>query len=119
MITELPIPWNLTFWRDSDFLFVYRVKNPDGTPINNTGWQVDMDVRLLPDTTPIVRLSTVTGEITLAGVTGWVTARLPKVAIATYPEGEFRYDIHETYTDGTDDYRFRGTVTVERMVTHA
>jgi hypothetical protein len=116
---ELPIPWDFVFWQDADFRFIYRVKNPDGTAMNNTGWQIDMDIRLSPNSKVMDRLSTVTGEIVVGGVTGYVTISVPKSVVATYTPGKFFYDIREIYpgnTTGTP--RFKGAVRIQEMITH-
>lgn len=116
--TKLPISYDFIFRQDETFRFTYRVKNPDGTAMNNTGWQVDMDIRLTPNEAAIVRLSTVTGEIVLGGVTGLVTITFSKADVAILTPGLFLTDIRETYFDTTATYRFKGSVSIEEMITH-
>jgi hypothetical protein len=115
---SLPIPQNLTIRHDGTFSFRYRVLDPDGvTPVNNTGWQVDLYLRKTVSGAILHQFSTVTGEIAVSGATGYVTVTLDLDEIAAIDPGNYVYDIRETYTDDTVAYRFKGSVTVEQMVT--
>ena len=118
--TSLPILHNLTFRFNASFQFRYRVLEPDGvTAVDNTGWQIDLDIRRSVNQDVISRLSTATGEITLGGATGWVTVALEPddIILHTPTPNAYVYDIRETYTDGSISYRFKGPLTAVLMVT--
>lgn len=116
-VVTLPIRRNFVFRQDADFRFVYTLKNPDGTPINNSGWDVRMQMRATVDGTLLDELTTANGRVTLGGSTGVITLTYPKATIAALTWIAAVYDIRETPAGGVATYRFNGGVAVQKMVT--
>lgn len=106
------------FRQDADFRFVYTLKNPDGSLINVTGWDVRMQMRAAVNDTPVLdELTTANGKIILGGVAGTITLVYPKATIAALTWTDAVYDIRETPPGGDTVYRFAGPIKVKKMVT--
>ncbi len=116
-IVALPIHRNFIFRQDADFRFVYALKNSDGSPIDNTGWDIRMQMRAMVSGSVLDELTTANGKITLGGATGVVTLLYPKATIATLAWLEALYDIRETPPGGDTRYLFAGAISVVKMVT--
>lgn len=115
--TALPIHRDFIWYHGNAFVFAYIVKDANDTPMNNTDWRVDIDVRTTLENVVIQRFSTLTGEITLGGADGKVTWRVPREEVNTYPPWLYRFDIRETYSGDTGKHRYRGSIKVEEMST--
>lgn len=113
----LPIRRNFVFRQDADFRFVYTLKNPDGTLVDNTGWDVRMQMRATVDGSLLDELTTGNGRITLGGATGVITLTYPKATIAALTWTSALYDLRETPSGGASTYRFSGGIVVQKMVT--
>lgn len=113
----LPIRRNFIFRQDADFRFVYTLKNPDGTVINVTGWDMRMQIRTAVGGALLDELTTANGKITLGGASGTIMLYYSKATIAALTWTEARHDIRETPPGGDTLYRFAGSITVIQMVT--
>lgn len=118
ILVELPYRIDFKFYLNSDFVFEYWMANEDGTPITNTGYRIDMEVRRVPGATLLGAYTTVNGRVTLGGADGKVTVRVPySVIVADYIEGRYRYDILETDTAGHRQALYYGDVDAIAMIT--
>lgn len=116
-LVTLPIRRNFVFRQDADFRFVYTLKNPDGSLMNTSGWDVRMQMRATADGSVQDEITTANGRITLGGAAGTITLVYPKATIAALTWTEAVYDIRETPSGGSTIYRFSGGIAVRKMVT--
>ncbi len=116
---RVPRPYrlNFVFRQDGDFQFVYRLKNPDGSLVNVSGWTVEMQVRATLAGNVLATLSTGSGHITLGGSNGTITIAYPKATIAGLGWTAALFDIRETPPAGRATYRFTGGISVVKQVT--
>jgi hypothetical protein len=67
-------------------------KNPDGTPVDLTGFGAQMDIRKRQGSTLIARLDTDDASIVFDELLGKMTLRMPPSVSSTIAAGSYAYD---------------------------
>lgn len=100
------------------FSLVLTWRNPDGTPIDITGYSAKMQVRASKaDATAILTLDTTTGGITLGGDMGTVTLTASATATNSLTSGAYVYDLELTSATNNVTRLIEGAFTVSGQVT--
>ena len=101
---KLPTKKILEIWHGNTFTWKYRMESPEDTPLDTTGWQVDMDVRTALDDAVIVRYSTTNGKILLTGTPDfWIQFDLDLDDVNALAPGEYLWGLRHTYADATSE----------------
>lgn len=88
--------YNVTIDQGSDWYLTVTYKNPNGTPINLTGYTAALQLRSLPESpTAVLSLSTGSG-ITITGATGVVDIHATATQTRAIDEGTYYYDLEIT-----------------------
>jgi hypothetical protein len=98
--------WTLTI--------VYQ--NPDGTPINLTGYTGRMQLRSKFDSTAVLTLSTANGGMTITGPTGTIDLIATATQMELIDPGIYVYDLELT-SGSTIQRLIQGQITVRAQVT--
>lgn len=107
---EIVLPYQIDFtvYRTVDFRFVYVMQDENGTPVNNTGYQIGMQVREEPGAPVLIDRNTTNGGITLGGASGQVTIHVPYTMLTPIAEGSYEHDVIEQAPGGDRVMLFRG-----------
>ena len=93
-------------------------KQPDGTPVNLTGYTARMQIRkTVKSTDPLISLTTTNGRITLGGAQGTVTLEIAAEDTADFTTFCGVYDLEVEASDGTVTRLLEGQVEISREVT--
>lgn len=99
----MAVSYNITIDQGADFFIDINYDNPDGTPVNLTGYSAAMQVRSLPSSpdTVLSLNSDVGGGITITPLTGLVSVHATATQTRAIDEGTYYYDLEITddYTD--------------------
>lgn len=88
--------YNVTIDQGSDWYLTVTYKNPNGTPINLTGYTAALQLRSLPESpSAVLSLSTGSG-ITITGATGVVDIHATATQTRAIDEGTYYYDLEIT-----------------------
>ena len=112
---------DMVIWNNADFTDTLTYFEPDGiTPINLTGCQARMDIRL--DGSLIISLESATGSgsgengyITLGTTDGIITFNIPLAVTSTLPIGMYSYDL--VLIHAGQQRIFGGTIPVSQGIT--
>ena len=86
----------MTIDQGSDWYLTVTYKNPNGTPINLTGYTAALQLRSLPESpSAVLSLSTGSG-ITITGATGVVDIHATATQTRAIDEGTYYYDLEIT-----------------------
>ena len=108
--------YNFTLDQGSTWTLQIVYNDPNGTPINLTGYTAEMQIRRKFDSdTPVLTLSTANGGITIVGATGTLNL-VATDEQAAIDAGLYVYDL-ELSTGGVRTRLIQGTVTVSGEVT--
>lgn len=102
----MAVAYNVVIDQGADWFLDVNYDNPNGTPVNLTGYSAALQVRSLP-TSPTAVLSltsAVGGGITITALTGLVSIHATAVQTRAIDEGTYYYDLEITDT-------FTGVVT--------
>lgn len=99
----MAVVYNVEIDQGADWFLNVNYDNPDGTPVNLTGYSARMQLRSLPsDTTAVLTLTTVGGAgITITALTGLVALHATADQTRVIDEGTYYYDLEIT-DDFTD-----------------
>lgn len=113
----LPAHHSFTIPQGTTWERVLEWQQPDGTPVNLTGYTGRMQVRDRQDQI-VIELTTATGEITLGGTAGTVTLLLTDATTALLPTGiAMVYDLELESSGGEVTRLVQGNVGVDAEVT--
>ena len=108
--------YNFTLDQGATWTLQIVYNNPDGTPINLTGYTAEMQIRRkFNSDTPVLTLSTSNGGITIVGATGTLNLIATDEQAAIDP-GFYVYDL-ELSLGGVRTRLIQGQVTVSGEVT--
>lgn len=68
--------------------------NPDGSPVDLTGWNAVMEVRRVPSSADaLVRCTVANNRIRLGGTSGHIDIEIEDTVTADFPPANYRYDL--------------------------
>lgn len=92
----MAVAYNVVIDQGADWFLNVNYDNPDGTPVNITGYTAALQLRSLPtDPTSVLSLTTGAG-ITITGVTGLIAIRATAIQTRAIDEGIYYYDLEIT-----------------------
>lgn len=114
----MAVTYNTVIDQGADWFINFTYKNPNGTPINITGYTAALQIR----TSPLARTAVLTLEngsgITITGATGLIECRATAAQTALITNGKYAYDIEITApVTGVVTRLVQGTVQVSPQVT--
>jgi hypothetical protein len=90
----MAVIYNTTIDQGSNWFFTVTYANPNGTPINITGYTAAMQMRATPQSVnSVLTLTTQNGGITITGATGTVALQATAAQTMNIVEGSYAYDI--------------------------
>lgn len=109
--------YNVTIDQGSDWYLTVTYKNPNGTPINLTGYTAALQLRSLPESpTAVLSLSTGSG-ITITGATGVADIHATATQTRAIDEGTYYYDLEITSSSNIVTRLVQGQAVVTPEVT--
>ena len=113
----MAVAYNVVIDQGADWFLNVTYDNPDGTPVNLTGYTAALQLRSLP-TDPVSVLSLSTGSgITITGATGLVAIRATATQTRAIDEGIYYYDLEITSGSGVVTRLIQGQADVSPEVT--
>lgn len=111
--------WNTIIDQGSMWTLQVNYQDPNGAPINLTGYTAEMQLRSLPsDPTPALTLSTANGDITINGAQGIINITASSTETEAVDEGVYYYDLEVTDTVSNEVTRIiQGQIVVSAEVT--
>lgn len=110
--------YNIVCEQGATFRLMLTWRNPNGTPVNVTGYSAKMDVRQKASTGHTeLSLSTAAGGITLGGVDGTVLLTATATTTNALVSGVYVYDLELTSAGGEVTRLVAGSFTVDEQVT--
>jgi hypothetical protein len=92
----MAVAYNVVIDQGADWFLNVNYDNPDGTPVNLTGYTAALQLRSLPtDPTSVLSLTTGAG-ITITGATGLIAIRATATQTRAIDEGIYYYDLEIT-----------------------
>ena len=89
----MAVSYNTVIDQGATWFLTVTYENPNGTPINITGYTAALQLRSLPsDTTAVLSLTTGAG-ITITGATGTVAIQASATQTRAIDEGNYYYDL--------------------------
>jgi hypothetical protein len=114
------VAYNTVIDQGADWFFNVTYQNPNGTPINLTGYTAACQLRSLPSSpSAVLTLTTQNGGITITAATGVVALRATAAQTMAIDEGNYVYDL-EIYSPANPSVVTRlvqGQITVSAEVT--
>jgi hypothetical protein len=90
----MAVAYNTVIDQGADWYFIVTYENPDGTPINITGYTAACQLRSLPNSpTAVLTLTTENGGIEITGATGTVALHATADETEVIDEGTYFYDV--------------------------
>jgi len=113
----MAVSYNTVIDQGATWYLTVTYENPNGTPINITGYTAALQLRSLPsDATAVLSLTTGAG-ITITGATGTVAITATATQTRAIDEGNYYYDLEITSTAGVVTRLVQGQVVVSAEVT--
>ena len=92
----MAVVYNVEIDQGADWFLDVTYDNPNGTPVNLTGYTAALQLRSLPqDATAVLSLTTGSG-ITITGASGLVAIRATATQTRAIDEGVYYYDLEIT-----------------------
>ena len=93
----MAVAYNTVIDQGADWYFTITYENPDGTPINITGYTAACQLRSLPNSpSAVLTLTTANAGIAITGATGLVSIRATATQTGLIDEGDYVYDLEIT-----------------------
>jgi LEA14-like dessication related protein len=113
----MAVSYNTVIDQGATWYLTVTYENPNGTPINITGYTAALQLRSLPsDAVAVLSLTTGSG-ITITGATGTVAITATATQTRAIDEGTYYYDLEITSTLGVVTRLVQGQVVVSPEVT--
>ena len=113
----MAVVYNVEIDQGADWFLDVTYDNPNGTPVNLTGYTAALQMRSLPsDNNAVLSLSTGSG-ITITGSTGLVAIRATANQTRSIDEGTYYYDLEITSSGGIVTRLVQGQAVVLAEVT--
>jgi len=111
------VSYNVTIDQGANWDLNVEYDNPNGTPVNLTGYTAALQLRSLPESaTAVLSLSTGSG-ITITGATGLVAISATATQTRAIDEGTYYYDLEITSPAGVVTRLVQGQAVVTPEVT--
>ena len=114
------VAYNTVIDQGADWYFDVTYQNPNGTPINLTGYTAACQLRSLPNSpSAVLTLTTQNGGIAITAGTGVVALHATAIQTMAIDEGNYFYDV-EIYSPANPSVVTRlvqGQITVSAEVT--
>lgn len=114
------VAYNTVIDQGADWYFTITYENPNGTPINLTGYTAASQLRSLPNSpSAVITLTTENGGIAITPLTGVVALHATASQTMAIDEGTYYYDV-EIYSPAIPSVVTRlvqGQITVSAEVT--
>ena len=114
------VAYNTVIDQGADWFFTITYENPNGTPIDLTGFTAASQLRSLPNSpSAVITLTTENGGITITPLTGVVALHATASQTMAIDEGNYYYDV-EIYSPANPSVVTRlvqGQITVSAEVT--
>lgn len=108
--------YNTTIDQGADWYINFTYENPNGTPVNITGYTAALQVRTSPlAKTTVLSLTTGAG-ITITGATGLIACHATAAQTTAITDGKYAYDLEITGS-GIVTRIIQGTIQVSPQVT--
>ena len=92
----MSVAYNIVINQGTDWFFNVTYDQPDGTPVNITGYSAAMQLRSFPNS-PIAVLTLTTGDgITIDGTAGTLELHATNEQTSAIDEGNYFYDLEIT-----------------------
>jgi hypothetical protein len=113
------VTYNTVIDQGADWFINFIYKNPDGTPVNITGYTAALQIRTSPlAKTAVLTLTSPSNGITITGVSGLIECRATATQTTAITNGKYAYDIEITApSTGIVTRLVQGTVQVSPQVT--
>lgn len=94
----MAVSYNIVIDQGADFFIDINYDNPNGTPVNLTGYSSAMQIRSLPSSPDSVLslTSAAGGGITITALTGLVSVHATATQTRAIDEGTYYYDLEIT-----------------------
>jgi hypothetical protein len=116
----MAVAYNTTIDQGANWYLTVTYQNPNGTPINITGYTAALQLRSLPsDAVAVLTLTTQNGGIAITGNTGTVNIQATATQTGAIDEGNYFYDL-EIYSNTNPSITTRliqGQIVVSAEVT--
>jgi hypothetical protein len=111
------VTYNVAIDQGADWFLNVTYDNPDGTPVNLTGYTSALQLRSLPDDSVAVLSLTTGAGITITGLTGTVAIHATATQTRAIDEGIYYYDLEITSNTGVVTRLIQGQADVSPEVT--
>lgn len=92
----MSVAYNIVINQGADWFFNVTYDQPDGTPVNLTGYTAAMQLRSYPNSPTAVLTLTTTSGITISGSTGTLALHATNEQTSAIDEGNYYYDLEIT-----------------------
>jgi hypothetical protein len=115
----MAVTYNTTIDQGADWYINFVYENPNGTPVNITGYTAALQMRTSPlaKTTVLSLTSTGGGGLTITGATGTIAAHATAAQTTAITNGRYAYDLEITSGSGIVTRLVQGTIEVSPQVT--
>ena len=115
----MAVTYNTVIDQGADWFINFTYKNPNGTPVNITGYTAALQIRTSPlAATAVLTLTSPSSGITITGATGLIECHATAAQTALITNGKYAYDIEITApSTGVVTRLVQGTVQVSPQVT--
>ena len=115
----MAVTYNTVIDQGADWFINFTYKNPNGTPINLTGYSAALQVRTSPlAKTAVLTLTSPSDGITITALTGLIEVHATAAQTAAITNGKYAYDIEITAPSTNVVTRLvQGTIEVSPQVT--
>lgn len=115
----MAVTYNTVIDQGADWFINFSYKNPNGTPVNITGYTAALQIRTSPlAATAVLTLTSPSSGITITGATGLLACQATAAQTALITNGKYAYDIEITAPGtGVVTRLVQGTVQVSPQVT--
>jgi hypothetical protein len=113
------VTYNTVIDQGADWFINFTYKNPNGTPVDITGYTAALQIRTSPlAKTAVLSLTSPSNGIVITGATGLIECRATAAQTTAITNGRYAYDIEITApATGIVTRLVQGTVEVSAQVT--
>lgn len=115
----MAVTYNTVIDQGADWFINFTYKNPNGTPVDITGYTAALQIRTSPlAKTAVLTLTSPSDGITITGASGLLECHATAAQTAAITNGRYAYDIEITAPiSGVVTRLVQGTVQVSAQVT--
>lgn len=92
----MAVAYNIVIDQGADYFLNVTYDNPDGTPVNITGYTAEMQIRVNANSPTAVLTLTSGSGITITGASGLIAIRATAAQTRAIDEGPYVYDLEIT-----------------------